>query len=73
LREAIEGFVFTSELKKILEDSSNFEGKDIYDKYWPMLENLENLCPNKKKEEFEGIKDIVQTHKNEKVKLEPAK
>ena len=34
LCEAIEGFVFTSELKKILKESAVLDGKEIYKTYW---------------------------------------
>ena len=77
LREAIEGFVFTSELKKILKESSKLQGREIYEKYWDMLMNLKDLCPKQKMKEFDDIKKILEKYSNEKKKevetLEPAK
>jgi hypothetical protein len=48
LREAIEGFTFTSELRNILKEGAQLSGKQLYEKYWKMLTNLESLCPKQK-------------------------
>ena len=57
--------MFTSELKKILKESVNLEGKVIYEKYWQMLMNLKELCPKEKMKEFEDIKKILEKYSKE--------
>ena len=74
LREAIEGFTFASEVKKILKGSSGMSDREmIYQKYWQMLANLESLCPKQKLKEFENIKKIVESYGKEGEELESVK
>ena len=63
LREAIEGFAFTSELKGILKDVPNLSREEVYKKYWEMLTSLEPLCPKSKLKEYESLKNIIKDYK----------
>lgn len=59
LREAIAGFIYTSEMKTILRASEHKEQKQIYQTYFEMLKNLEGLCPKRKYEDYIKIKEII--------------
>lgn len=48
LLQAIEGFVFTSELKNILRVSGSLSKAEIYANYAVTLEKLEGICPKQK-------------------------
>lgn len=71
LRVALEGFTFVSEMKMLLEDNQkNIKKYELYEKYWPIIPNIEHFAPESKKGDLESIKKILKEY--EKIK-EPAK
>ena len=74
LREAIEGFVFTSELKTILKESAKtHDHEEIYKKYWQMLLNLEPLCPKSKGKDYDNVKKIMEKYKPKQIEVKTGK
>ena len=49
LREALEGYFFTSELKNILKKGEGKKEKKELEEYLPSLEELLKICPENKK------------------------
>jgi hypothetical protein len=49
LKEALEAYTFTSEMKNMLREAVNYKNlSEVYDKYWPVLNALETIIPKSK-------------------------
>jgi hypothetical protein len=66
LRHAIEGYVFTSEMRALITASKDLKEEKIFEEFSPVLKDIKEIVPESKVKEYESIKKIVEGYGNKK-------